>query len=81
METLEGYEIYDKLIEVDLKLNEEIKITVNNLQNDEKPKLERPNTELEVEQVKTNQDLKQEKNNYEKRQFEKEVEKLPRTGM
>lgn len=81
IETLEGYEKYDKLIEVDLRLNEEIKITVNNLQNDEKPEIDKIDTELEVEQVKTNQDLKQEKNNYEKRQFEKEVEKLPRTGM
>ena len=81
IETLEGYEKYDKLIEVDLRLNEEIKITVNNLQNDEKPEIDKIDTELEVEQVKTSQDVKQEKNNYEKIQFEKEVEKLPRTGM
>lgn len=81
IETLEGYEKYDKLIEVDLRLNEETKITVNNLQNDEKPEIDKINTELEVEQVKTSQDVKQEKNNYEKIQFEKEVEKLPRTGM
>ena len=74
METLEGYEVYDKLIEVELKLNEETKITVNNLQNNEVPKLERTNTELEVEQIKTQQEIKQEQTNYTKI-------KLPKTGM
>ena len=74
METLEGYEVYDKLIEVELNLNEETKITVNNLQNNEVPKLERTNTELEVEQIKTQQEIKQEQTNYTKI-------KLPKTGM
>lgn len=74
LETLEGYEVYDKLIEIEAKLNEEIKITVNNLENNEEPKIEKTNTELEVEQIKTNQEVKQEQENYTKI-------KLPKTGM
>lgn len=74
LETLEEYEVYDKLIEVDAKLNEEIKVTVNNLANDEAPEIEKINTELEVEQIKTEQEVKQEQTNYTKI-------KLPKTGM
>lgn len=69
METLEGYEVYDKLIEVDLKLNEETKITVNNLKNNEVVEVEKPKTELEVEQIKS------------EKKIEREVIKLPKTGM
>lgn len=74
LETQEGYEVYDKLIEVDAKLNEEIKVTVNNLANSEAPEIEKTNTELEVEQIKTQQEVKQEQTNYTKI-------KLPKTGM
>lgn len=58
-ETLEGYEVYDKLIEVELKLNEETKATVNNLQTEVKPQIEKTNTELEVEQVKSKAEVTQ----------------------
>lgn len=56
--TLENYEVYDKYIEIELKLNEETKVTVNNLKNEELPSVEKINTELEVEQIKTNQEIK-----------------------
>jgi len=67
--TLENFEVYDKLIEVDLKLNEEMKIIVNNLETEIIPEIEKIETELEVEQIKTEQELKQ------------ELPKLPKTGM
>ena len=70
-ETLEGYEVYEKLIEVDAKLNEEIEVTVNNLYSQDIPKIEKINTELEVEQVKSNIEI----NQY------KETIKLPKTGI
>ena len=67
--TLENFEVYDKLIEIDLKLNEEMKIIVNNLETEIIPEIEKIETELEVEQIKTEQELKQ------------ELPKLPKTGM
>ena len=70
-ETLEGYEVYEKLIEVDTKLNEEIEVTVNNLYSQDIPKIEKINTELEVEQVKSDIEI----NQY------KETIKLPKTGI
>lgn len=69
-ETLENYQVYSKLIEIELKLNEEIKITVNNLENKEKPQQEQTKTDLEIEQIKTETEIKQEQTNYSK---EKEV--------
>ena len=73
-ETLEGYEEYDKMIEIDLKLNEETKITVNNLLNKTEPVVEKINTEIEVEQTKTENQIKQAEVN-------KINIKLPKTGM
>lgn len=73
-ETLEGYEEYDKMIEIDLKLNEETKITVNNLLNKTEPVIEKINTEIEVEQTKTEKEIKQAEVN-------KINIKLPKTGM
>ena len=57
METLENYEVYDKYIEIELKLNEETKVTVNNLQNEEIPEIEKINTELEVEQINSTKEI------------------------
>lgn len=57
METLENYEVYDKYIEIELKLNEETKVTVNNLQNEEIPEIEKINTELEVEQINSSKEI------------------------
>ena len=86
-ETLEGYEVYNKLIEVNLKLNEEIKITVNNLHNEDIPKVEKINTELEIEQSKT--EIEVEQNNLKIEETANNVKvaennvivKLPKTGM
>lgn len=52
-ETVEGYEVYDKLIEVEVHLNEEVKVTVNNLHNEDIPKIETTSTEIEVGQGKS----------------------------
>ena len=57
METLENYEVYDKYIEIELKLNEETKVTVNNLQNEKIPEIEKINTELEVEQINSSKEI------------------------
>ena len=40
-ETKECYEVYEKQIEVELKLNEETTVTVNNLANNNTPKAEK----------------------------------------
>ena len=96
IETLEGYEVYDKLIEVNLKLNEEIKITVNNLYNTDIQEIEKINTELEVEQTK--KEISIEQNNIKIEEVEQDIEikeqetqvklannntvvRLPKTGM
>lgn len=90
VETLEGYEMYEKVIEIDLRLNEETTVKVNNLQKDEIPKNETPKTELEVDQIKNNEEVKQEKTeevkppektSHTEIKTEKEVMKLPKTGM
>lgn len=93
-ETLEGYEVYNKLIEVNLKLNEEIKIIVNNLYNKDIPKIEKVNTELEIEQSKNEIEIEQ--NNIKIQENETKIDvienktnitkneitvKLPKTGM
>ena len=57
METLENYEVFDKYIEIELKLNEETKVTVNNLQNEKIPEIEKINTELEVEQINSSKEI------------------------
>ena len=90
VETLEGYEMYEKVIEIDLRLNEETTVKVNNLHKDEIPENEKPKTELEVDQIKNNEEVKQdkteevkppEKTSHTEIKTEKEVMKLPKTGM
>lgn len=71
IETLEGYEPYERLIEVNLKLNEEVKITVNNLHSQDIPEVEKTSTELEVIQTQKKLEINQ----------NKEMIKLPKTGM
>lgn len=71
--TLENFEVYDKLIEIDLKLNEEMKVIVNNLKNEIIPETEIIKTEIEVEQIKTETEIEQTKE-------EIKIE-LPKTGM
>ena len=46
--TISGYELYEKLIEVEIALNEEFTVTVNNNKEDE-PTIERTNDEKEVD--------------------------------
>ena len=53
--------MYEKMIEIDLKLNEETTVKVNNLKKDEIPENEQPKTELEIEQIKNNEEVKQDK--------------------
>ena len=90
VEPLEGYEMYEKMIEIDLKLNEETTVKVNNLKKDEIHENEQPKTELEIEQIKSNEEVEQEKTEevklpekttYTNIKTEKEVMKLPKTGM
>ena len=71
METLENYHVYDKLIEIELKLNEETTITVNNLHDEDIPKIEKQTSNLELEQERSEVEIKQEET----------VVKLPKTGM
>lgn len=61
IETLEGYNVYEKLIEVNLKLNENMRITVNNLHNENIPVIEEIETEIEVEQSKSEIEIEQNK--------------------
>ena len=89
IKTVEGYQIYDKLIEIELDLNEATKVIVNNSEKEEikieeepkQPELEVENKESEVE-VKT--EPKEEKIPEKVVQEESQVEvlvKLPKTGM
>jgi len=89
IKTVEGYQIYDKLIELELDLNEATKVIVNNSEKEEvkieeepkQPELEVENKESEVE-VKT--EPKEEEIPEKVVQEETEVEvvvKLPKTGM
>lgn len=80
METLEGYEVYDKLIEIEAKLNEEVKVTVNNLHNTDIQKIDKTYTEIEVEQSKT--EIEVQESDIKVEEQEKDVTiKLPKTGM
>lgn len=70
-DTLMGYQRYDKLIKVELVLNEISSVTVNNSETVEiTPKVEKFQTEIEVEQTKSEIEV----------EMPKPV-KLPRTGM
>ena len=53
VKTVEGYVIYDKLIEMDLDLNETTKIIVNNSEKQVEYKEEKKQTELEVDDKQT----------------------------
>lgn len=67
--TLEGYQLYSKLIKAELELNEEI--TVNVINSEEEPEVykEEKKTELAVKEEKSNIKVKE------------TVQKLPKTGM
>ena len=67
--TLEGYQLYSKLIKVELELNEET--TVNVINSEEEPEIykEEKKTELAVKEEQTGIKVK------------KTVQKLPKTGM
>ena len=89
--TLEGYEIYSKLIKVELQLNE--KVTVNVINKEEEPKITINNieTEISVEQSKSEVEIQNIENKVEIQNNEKEeqvkneenktVIRLPKTGM
>ena len=80
IETLDGYEVYEKLIEIEAKLNEEIKVTVNNLHNEDIQNTEKTYTEIELEQEKSETVIEQNKEII-KEEKNKEIQKLPVTGM
>lgn len=67
--TLEGYQLYSKLIKVELELNEEI--TVNVINSEEE-------TEIYKEEKKTQIAVKEEKSSI---KVKETVQKLPKTGM
>ena len=67
--TLEGYQLYSKLIKVELELNEET--TVNVINSEEEPEIykEEKKTELAVKEEQSSIKVKE------------TVQKLPKTGM
>lgn len=69
--TLEGYEIYNKLIKVELDLNE--KTTVNVINSQEEPKIAIENIETEISVEKSESEIEIHEN--------KVAVKLPKTGM
>lgn len=89
--TLEGYELYSKLIKVELQLNE--KVTVNVINKEEEPKITINNieTEISVEQSKSEVEIQNIENKVEiqnnekkeqvKNEENKTVIRLPKTGM
>ena len=48
--SIDGYEIYDELIEVDIALNEELTVTINN-NKEEKPVFEKIEKEKSVRKL------------------------------
>ena len=88
--TLEGYNLYNKLIKVELDLNETKSITINNSEKEKEPIKEEKvkETEIEVEPVITTEEVKIERE-IPKPMPEPKVEKtpeptpvkLPKTGM
>ena len=70
--TLEGYGLYDKLIKLELGLNEET--TVNVINSEEK-------TDIKVEEKKTELTVKNNKSKTEVSTNTKPEIKLPKTGM
>ena len=89
--TLEGYELYNKLIKIELELNE--KTTVNVINSEEEPEITINNieTEISVEQSKSEVEIQESSNKIEiqesddkiemKNEENKVVVKLPKTGM
>jgi len=73
VETLEGYEVYDKLIKIEPKLNEEVKVTVNNLHNSDIEETEKTYTEIEVEQEKSETVVEQNKTEIKEEQNRTEI--------
>jgi len=66
--TLEGYEIYDKLIKVELDLNEESTVNVVNQKEETKIEKKKTKSEQTIKNTKSKQEVKQKV-------------KLPKTGM
>lgn len=80
--TIEGYELYNELIKVELELNE--KATVNVINSEEKPKITVNNieTEISVENSKSEIEVQSKQKDIEVKSKENKVTlKLPKTGM
>jgi len=74
--TLEGYQIYDKLIEIELDFNESTKVIVNNSEKEE-VKIEEEKIEIELEVENTESEIEVEQKEEEK-QTEVEVKTEPK---
>lgn len=70
--TLEGYSLYDKLIEINLELNETANVTINNSEKDVK---------IENKFVKTNVEVSNLESVKEVKNIQVKTVKLPKTGM
>jgi len=76
VKAVEGYQIYDKLIEIDLSFNESTKVIVNNSEKQEiEIKDETPEIELEVENKESQIEVEQKE---EEKETEVEVETEPK---
>ena len=67
--TLDGYQLYSKLIKVELELNEETTVNVINSEQEAEVYKEEKKTELAVKEEKSSIKIKE------------NVQKLPKTGM
>lgn len=80
--TLEGYNLYNKLIKLELDLNE--KTTVNIINSEEEPKITITNieTEMSVENSKSEIEIQESQSNINVKNEENKITvKLPKTGM
>ena len=79
--TLEGYDLYEKLIEIKLSLNETSTVNVINTKEQVEIEVEKPDSEITVKDQKT-EIVQEVKTVVEEVKPEiKEVQKLPKTGM
>ena len=77
--TLEGYDLYDKLIEVDLDLNEITTVNVINTKKEVQIEVKKPISEITVNQEKS--EIINEVQITKEVEIVKPTEKLPKTGM
>lgn len=80
--TLEDYQLYDKLIKVELELNEKVTVNVINSENQPDINITNITTEIGVQKSESNINIQSIKNKTEIEEIENKVNiKLPKTGM